>query len=30
VTKDAEQLAALASVIEALTDRGIDYWLFGG
>ena len=30
MTKDAEQLAALASVIEALTDRGIDYWLFGG
>jgi len=30
VTKDAEQLAALASVIEALTDRGIDSWLFGG
>ena len=30
MTKDEEQLAALVSVIEALTDRGIDYWLFGG
>jgi dihydrofolate reductase len=28
--RSAEQLAALASVVEAFTERDLEYWLFGG